>query len=337
MKRGFTLIELLSVIIILSIISFFVIIKVGEVVNEAKMSANLSQSYLILNGAENLYASSYLSNDEDLKLKFNGITDVYENIKTSSSKPENGMTMIDNSGNVSLAINIDNYCYTKRYDESKIHVTMIADDVKCYIDTNGIPTIGLTYEKLDYIYSDGEQYFDTGLMNTGNYIIEEEVYLETANDQYMSWLFGGRTDFAYGYGVLVQKLSNGVMEVFALHGGSSVPIRISNSIFDKWITVSFSKDNIVIDGNNYTTSGGIIVPSDYEQEIRLGGMSQTMGTDNRNFVGMKKGTVITDATTGVVVRNFIPVKINETGEIGFWDLEHGQFYSNDGEGEFEPS
>ncbi len=338
MSRGFTLVELLAIVIILGIISVSVFLIVGDVIEDARKSINLSQSYLVVNGAESLYASTFLKEDgynPDLESMFNGVTDIYEYIETSGDKPEEGMAMINDDGKVAIAINIDNYCYTKRYDESKINVTMINEDVKCYINDEGIPTIEFSYEQLDFLESNGNQYIDIGLMNTGNYLIEDEVYLKTDNDLHMSWLFGGRTDYSYGYGVLVQKLSNGVMEVFALHGGSSVPIRLANSVFDKWIKVSFSKDSFVIDGNSYGTSGGIIVPDSYEQEIRLGGMSQTMSNDTRNFEGYRRQTVITDLDSGLVVRNFIPVKIRETGELGYWDLVNNQFYPNEGEGEFK--
>ncbi len=330
--KGFTLIELLAVIIILAIVSLIATPLVFDIISDSKKSANLTQSYMILKGAEMMYTSSLLN--DDLTDSFDGVTDVYDLIEFNGSKPDDGMVMIDKSGNISMAVIIDEVCYTKYNNESKVHVTNIGEGVNCYLNEEGSPVVGLTYEKLDYIYSDGEQYIDTGLFNTGNYIIEDEVYLESTNSLYMSWLFGGRSDFAYGYGVLVQKLSNGVMELFALHGGSSIPIRFTTSVFDKWIKVSFSKDSIVFDGNVYNTSGGIMMPSDYETEIRLGGMSQTMGADNRNFVGMRRRTVITDVTSGDVVRDYIPVKINETDEVGYWDLVNNQFYSNNGSGEF---
>ncbi len=192
----------------------------------------------------------------------------------------------------------------------------------------------LEYKILEYIESDGTQYIDTGVMNTGDYIIEDNFLITDSSKNTGSWLFSGRTVFDYSLGVHISST-----QVFNGYGGPSQTYTkyISDNM---WYHLYFSRTKMTI-WNDSTTKdypvNGSLIPESYQATILLGGnlAGYRPGTiDNRNFVGKRKYFKITDATTGLLVRDFVPVQLTTTGEYGFWDLVEDKFYANQGTGEF---
>ncbi len=126
MKKGFTLIELLAVIIILAIVALIATPIILDVIDEAQESANLSQVYLLVDGAEQLYANSFLDTSDKLQFSGTDNIDVYTDLITTGEKPEIGDLYIRENGDIYLKVIIDNNCYLKEYDTSEI--------VKCNIE-----------------------------------------------------------------------------------------------------------------------------------------------------------------------------------------------------------
>ena len=92
MKKGFTLIELLAVIIILAIVALIATPIILDVVDDARKSAGLSESNMILSGINNYCAT------EEIKAQMNSS---YTAVCTSSMTKEDVPTMV-NLGNAEI-------------------------------------------------------------------------------------------------------------------------------------------------------------------------------------------------------------------------------------------
>ncbi len=200
-------------------------------------------------------------------------------------------------------------------------------------------TINTTFEvdsyiRLDYLESNGKQYFDSGLMNSGNYIIEDTVYLISNTTTYGSWLFGARRDINDTFGVHVQMQSTS-KQLFSSYGGITSPIGITYSPFNKWVDVYYDLNTFIFDDHVHIQSGQTLIDETEEVEIRIGGLNQTSAVDSRNFVGRRSEMIITDADTSEVLRHFIPIKkLGTTSEVGYLDLINDVFYKSEGTEEF---
>ncbi len=187
------------------------------------------------------------------------------------------------------------------------------------------------YEVIEYVESDGGQYINTGVTNTGDYIFEDEFLVTDLSKNTGSWLLGGRLSPHYSLGVHV-----GPTGVFNGYGGTTRQLSpaLKNNV---WYEMYFSRFELRIGSYSYSVMGQKLIPEAYETDIYLGGNEiayDGVSRDHRNFVGMRKSFKITDATTGELIRDFIPVRLNVSGEIGFWDLVEDKFYGNEGTGEF---
>ncbi len=120
MKKGFTLIELLAVIIILAIVALIATPIILDVIDEAQESANLSQAYLLLDGAEQLYANSFLNNGAGLEFSDTKENNVYGSLATTGEKPPTGDLFIKSNGDIKMEVIIDGTCYKKDYNDQEI-------------------------------------------------------------------------------------------------------------------------------------------------------------------------------------------------------------------------
>ncbi len=191
----------------------------------------------------------------------------------------------------------------------------------------------VTYKNLEYLVFSGFEYIETGLSNTGDYIFETEFnqVAYTADDG--GWIISGRTTAAYTLGVF-----NGKSGVFNGYGGTTSAKRPYISL-NTWYTLYFSRTKHTIGDYNYSVNGRVLIPAEYEAFIRIGGATEAYagGYDPRHFNGYIKNVKITDATTGEVIRHYVPAEIVEgsnTGELGYWDIINDVFYGNAGTGAF---
>ncbi len=118
-KNGFTLIELLAVIIILAIVALIATPIIMEVIEESRHQSNLSEVELIIGGAETLFASSSLSGTD---ITMDGKTNIYDKISLSSGKPETGVVIMNDKGDVGVAFYLDNKCYKKEITDEFVTV-----------------------------------------------------------------------------------------------------------------------------------------------------------------------------------------------------------------------
>ncbi len=116
-STGFTLIELLAVIIILAIVALIATPIILNVIEDSRKSANMSQANILLSGAETYFASSMLAEGE---FYIDGKTNVYPFIETTNEKPPLGNIKIKPNGDVFFALFLDDVCYSKDFEQSKI-------------------------------------------------------------------------------------------------------------------------------------------------------------------------------------------------------------------------
>ncbi len=196
----------------------------------------------------------------------------------------------------------------------------------------------ITYKNLDYVIFSGYEYINTGLSNTGDYIFETEFNQTAFNYNHTDssvggWIISGRVTGNYTLGVF-----NGNYGVYNGYGAitSAKSPKIS---LNTWYPLYFSRFKHTIGTYNYTVNGGLLIPAEYETEIRIGGATggYSTGPDNRHFIGSIKHIKITNAATNEVLRYYIPAEIIEgtnIGEVGYWDIINDIFISNGGTGEF---
>ncbi len=192
----------------------------------------------------------------------------------------------------------------------------------------------ILYQKLEFIESDGGQYIETELYNTGNYIFEDEFLITNLGigNNTGSWIVGGRVNPNYSLGVFV----NSSPQVIAAYG-TITQVMSPGVVINEWYEMYFSMDRLTIGGVDYNLTGEKLIPEAYQAEIIIGGnllAYDGVSVDNRNMQGKRKYFKVTNAADGTVLRYFVPAKLDSTGEVGMWELVEDKFYGNDGTGVF---
>ncbi len=139
MKKAFTLIELLAVVIVLGIVVLIATPIVLNVIEDSRRSANLTQAYLLLDGAQTLYSTRQVT-EENLEI-FDGEDDVYHLIEANDEKPTYGNVKITRQGAIDFAVYIDDACYKKGLEETKISIIDVADFKECVGADANIPQV----------------------------------------------------------------------------------------------------------------------------------------------------------------------------------------------------
>ncbi len=192
----------------------------------------------------------------------------------------------------------------------------------------------VSYEKLDYINSTGTQYIDSGISNTGDYILESEFYPAISAEGEGFWLFSGRkiTEYTLGLYFYIGTTYNYTINSY---GGNTAPYTAITFPKDIWYSMYFSRNIFTINSIEIPVTTKQLIPESAESSILIGGnIVNWDGTvDTRNFEGKIKYFKITDLKTNSLIRYFIPVKLL-TNEIGFLDLVENKFYKNIGTGNF---
>ncbi len=188
MKKGFTLIELLAVLVILVIIMAIATPIILGIIDDAQKSANLSEVKFILDGAETYYATSHLEG-----ITFDGETNLYSEIKTTSEKPDNGILKIKDNGQIYIAVYLDNVCYTKNFEDKEINEdNTIKTQEECVPNFNTAEYI-LSSEGMDVINAKNKitapsvVEIDTGIHVTTDSLGESYYYRGAVNDNWLKF------------------------------------------------------------------------------------------------------------------------------------------------------
>lgn len=125
MKRGFTLVELMAIIILLASISLVTFVSLNSMIKKSQINNDKSLVNTIIDEATILY-NDYVFNDKQDQIVNK---DIYS-LMTTKNKPEQGILILDNYGNVKISVKIEERCYEKDYDENNI---ILVDGNACLI------------------------------------------------------------------------------------------------------------------------------------------------------------------------------------------------------------
>ncbi|MFI3307296.1 MAG: hypothetical protein R3Y21_01890 [Mycoplasmatota bacterium] len=131
MKKGFTLIELLGVLTILIIISLIATPIVMGIITSSKESIDLSSVQNIVNSSEDLFYTSKIDEDKSVYTAIVNGENIYDFLEISGSIPEFADIRLDEDGKVTMAIYLNETCYTKDASSDDIIVTKDITSGEC--------------------------------------------------------------------------------------------------------------------------------------------------------------------------------------------------------------
>ena len=192
------------------------------------------------------------------------------------------------------------------------------------------------YTRLEYIESTGTQYIDTGIYGTEHHGMEIKYSYPTLDGAYSGRLCGGRTGgtstnaFAY-IGTYIGTLTpaNNTFYVTSNNGLSANLQPIDTNVHTASVNLSNNQksyfDGQEIQGTGETTA---YVHQFTTNLFRAYNGAYGWATPARARIYFCKIT-----NSGELVRDFIPAK-NSNNELGMYDLVSGQFFANQGTGDF---
>lgn len=187
----------------------------------------------------------------------------------------------------------------------------------------GVNNLPAKYTKLPYIESTGTQYIDTAFVPNHNTRIVCDVQI---TDTATRHLFGARASASEG--------------AFFVPCISATTIRADYGSQKNTHTVDSVLERMTIDLNKTScTIGGI--STTFAPETFSANASIALFASNTN------GVIVVDTykakmklfscriyDNGTLVRDYIPCKRDDDGELGLYDIKNGVFYTNDGAGQF---
>lgn len=193
---------------------------------------------------------------------------------------------------------------------------------------SGLPT---GYTLLDYIESTGTQYIDLGYKGNGTTKAEVRFKYHTASSASGSGrVFGSRnaaTVDAFAIGSASGTASTNSTVAF-FFGNQSYLVTDKSLVLDEWLGVIFDKTTHNINGTDY---GDPYNDETFEtlQNLKL------FGFDNNGTMGYGQVDIAYCKLwdNGVLVRDLVPAK-NSSNVVGMYDLVSGQFFTNQGTGDF---
>lgn len=144
-RNAFTLVEVLAVIIIIAIVATITIPLILNVIDESKKGAFKNSAYGIVKAAELSYTKDVLSgNTKELSFTYidgNEISSVKDRkLEYKGNKPEKGIVIVNEKGQVGLAIQSEKWCAQKSFTESEVIVLEVGSN-ECMFDDDNIGPI----------------------------------------------------------------------------------------------------------------------------------------------------------------------------------------------------
>ncbi len=184
------------------------------------------------------------------------------------------------------------------------------------------------YTQLEYLQSDGNQKFDTGIKPTSNMRFVGKSYFQRPTTSADNYLFGSGDHYSNFVGLMATRGS-----FWAGTGSASTSIVDDFPTIENYYTFNFdysyNETTAILNSN---LGNGTLTYSD-----------STLTTENIHLFHLKADYYganllvrfysFTMYSESVMVRNFVPAK-NASGVLGMYDLVEGKFYTNQGAGAF---
>lgn len=204
-KKGFTLIELLAVVVILAVIALISTPLILDIIDSVRKGAFKDTTYGIVEAAKLSYTNEFLKSGQAAPIAFTYV----DGIETSSINgrklnykgmgPQNGAIIVNNKGEVAIAIHNGKYCAEKTYYEEEVRISkktvdecqvtetysefvndVLVTAAKTYMDNNSnqLPSIlgNIAVTNMDTLKASG---LITGIYDSTNPSIECEGYIVT--------------------------------------------------------------------------------------------------------------------------------------------------------------
>lgn len=198
-----------------------------------------------------------------------------------------------------------------------------------FLKRKRFPMTLLPYIVIDYIQSDGTQYIDTGLMIDQNTKLEMEVQFTTADTT--SYIFDA-AEFKDGE-IVAEKaycLESSPLRKRILFRYFDTLYQFTDNMTEKK-TVVFDKSTITFNGEEFD------IPY-YEDEPFEPSTSLVIlaygREDGIRYMAHAKLYKFKAYKANVLIRDYIPVQMRESNEVGLWDKINSVFYPNAGTGTF---
>ena len=126
---GFTLIELLAVIVILGIIAVIAVPIVKNITKDAKMKAFTNSARGIIRAGDLYYSKKDMMDEIDGNIIFEFPNKASE-LEINGKLPEDGKMIINEDGDIAIAISNGKYCVTKSFDDKDFTIAENNDDCR---------------------------------------------------------------------------------------------------------------------------------------------------------------------------------------------------------------
>lgn len=193
------------------------------------------------------------------------------------------------------------------------------------------------YTQLEYIASTGTQYIDTGLVGKPGYTIEATISfseLSTGDYQYFAgYAYTGSADRTYF--IRINNSSNHLGYTYGTTVESKLLDVEENVFYNIKSVMKANKQEFYVDGKKLSSSAepALAYDDDNPNNIYMFVSSYVNNKTNGPMIARCKEVKWYDENDNLV-RHFVPCYRNNDNEIGMYDLVLGDFYTNQGEGEF---
>lgn len=270
-----------------------------------------------------------------------GITGEYTGIKTYSSVAAMNNDLANIQENEIAKVVVDNVTtyYIKNttmkelykegttlspadYEQARVQIAnLLNEDVSPYIE-------------LDYIQSSGTQYIDTGVQVKSGYKIEAK-FNHTPNSNSFNAVFGGRTNWNDNQLTYCNRAEGSNTRKMIAYRYETKPTWAA-TYTGADVTMVYDKNVFTINDGTHTQTQTL---TDYTfsdpHTLFIFGLNHNGAVETDSMINMKLYYFkIYDYGTETLLRDFIPVKRISDDEICLYDKVEGEFYTNDGTGDF---
>ncbi len=186
----------------------------------------------------------------------------------------------------------------------------------------------IDYETLNYIESSGAQYINAGITVNSNFKVEANAAYTSTDGVQM--LFGAQNANDSDRAFMLGKAASAITNCYAYYNFSYEAVKTMSGA--DWLnqhTYTLDRNKVIIDGETVKTWQS--ESWDTRTNLYLFGVSRTGVLNYATSAKLYGCKVWND---DVLVRDFVPVRNNYTGEIGLWDNVSGRFFGNSGTGNF---
>ena len=266
-KKGFTLVELLAVIVILAVILLIAVPKIGDVIYSSRKNTFKNSAYALVSTAEKLYQESYAGslNEESVLYDIENGKVLHDGVEVDIVDGKidgKGFIQIDFEGESKIALENDEFCAVKQFNEAEVTVSDKEEGTQC----------GKIYISFSYELNGGTpaQDFETSYLENTKITLLEPT---KENSKFVNWevikgnsiikdnvlTIGGKDTTIYAVWenlpTLTLDLNGGTIENNfggAYKSGTTIetskPTKEGYS-FAGWVV---SSGNGVVSGNNFT-------------------------------------------------------------------------------------